>query len=176
MRALSLSVVLERRAGEAAAAAAAGPYLGVYADTPHAGPLVRERADCAEVVAAYFESASDSPGKETARSLLTAMERADGPRAPVLSEREREVLDRLEMACAITSASCSPSWERATGQRRCAARGRWGWFPAIFEQSPLWKICGGASPESASTQRGGRQAAASPRIGPVFFHARRCKN
>ena len=97
MRALSLSVVLERRAGEAAAAAGhLEAYLGVYADTPYAGPLVRERADCAEVVAAYLESASDSPGTETARSLLTEMERADDPRPPVLSEREREVLQRLE--------------------------------------------------------------------------------
>ena len=94
---LSLSVVLEHRAGEAAAASAhLEAYLGVYADTPYAGPLVWERADCAEVVAAYLESASYSPGTETARSLLTAMERADGPRAPVLSEREREVLQRLE--------------------------------------------------------------------------------
>ena len=35
-------------------------------------------------------------GKEVARSLLTAMERADDPRQPALSAREKEVLQRLE--------------------------------------------------------------------------------
>ena len=97
MRALSLSVVLEHRAGEAAAAAGhLEAYLRLYAETPYAWPLVRERADCAQVVAAFVESVPDSPCKETARSLLTAMERADDPRQPVLSAREREVLQRLE--------------------------------------------------------------------------------
>ena len=97
MRALALSVVLEHRAGEAAAAAGhLEAYLRLYAETPYAWPLVRERADCAQLVAAFLESAVDSPCKETARSLLTAMERADDPRRPVLSAREREVLQRLE--------------------------------------------------------------------------------
>ena len=97
MRALALSALLEHRAGEAAAAAGhLQDYLHLYAETPYAGPLVRERADCAALVAAFLESAPESPCKETARSLLTAMERADDPRPPVLSAREREVLQRLE--------------------------------------------------------------------------------
>ena len=96
LRALALSVVLEHRAGEPTAAAGhLEAYLRTYAETPYAGPLVRERADCAELVAAFLESAPDSPAKETARSLLTAMESADDPRRPVLSERERQVLERL---------------------------------------------------------------------------------
>ncbi len=97
MRALALTVVLEIRAG--AAAAAAGhmeAYLDLYAETPYAGPLVRERADCAGPLAALLEAAPESPGKESARSILAAMERLDGARPPALSEREREVLRRLE--------------------------------------------------------------------------------
>ena len=97
MRALALSVVLELRAGEAAAAAGhLEAYLRLYAETPYAWPLVRERADCAQLVAAFLVSAPDSTVKETARSLLTAMERAGDPRQPALSVREREVLQRLE--------------------------------------------------------------------------------
>ena len=68
----------------------------MYAETPYAWPLVRERADCAQLVAAFLVSAPDATGKKAARSLLTAMERADDPRQPALSAREREVLQRLE--------------------------------------------------------------------------------
>ena len=97
LRALALSVVLEHRAGEAAAAAGhLEAYLRLYAETPYAWPLVRERADCAQLVAGFLVSAPDATGKEAARSLLTAMERADDPRQPALSEREKEVLQRLE--------------------------------------------------------------------------------
>ena len=97
MRAMALSVVMEQRAGEAAAAVGhLEAYLRLYAETHYAWPLVRERADCAQIVAAFLESAPLSPCKKTARSLLTAMERADHPRQPPLSEREREVLQRLD--------------------------------------------------------------------------------
>ena len=96
MRALALSAVLEHRAGEAAAAAAhLEAYVRLYAGTPFAAPLLRERADCAPVLAAFLDSAPDSPVDETARSLLAAMERAEDPQPPVLSVREREVLERL---------------------------------------------------------------------------------
>ena len=97
MRALALSVVLELRAGEAAAAAGhLEAYLDLYDETPYAGPLVRERADCAGLLASVLEAAPDWSGKERARPLLAAMERADAPRPPALSGREREVLRRLE--------------------------------------------------------------------------------
>ena len=96
MRALALSAVLECQAGEADAAAGhLEAYLRAFADTPYARPLVQERADCAQLVAAFLASAPASPGREAACALLTAMERADDPRQPVLSEREREVLLRL---------------------------------------------------------------------------------
>ena len=96
MRTLALSMVLELRAGDSAAAGHLEAYLRLYAETPYAGPLAREWSDCERFVAAFLESAPDLPGKETARTLLTAMARVDGPRQPVLSVREKEVLERLE--------------------------------------------------------------------------------
>ena len=96
MRALALSMVLEHRAGETAAASRhLKAYLHLYADTPFVGPLVREREDCTHVVASFLDSAPESPSTETARSVLIAMEGGDDPRQPVLSAREREVLQRL---------------------------------------------------------------------------------
>ena len=96
MRGLALSVVLEQRAGDTTAAAEhLEDYLRLYAETPYAGPLVCERADCAHVAAAYLARTTRSAAGETAQSLLEAMERADGARL-VLSAREWEVLQRLE--------------------------------------------------------------------------------
>lgn len=96
MRAEALSVALERRAGDAAAAVRRlQAYLRLYAETPYAGPLVRERADCAPVLAAYLESAGEGAGTDAARALRAAMETAARPKTPVLSERERAVLRRL---------------------------------------------------------------------------------
>ena len=96
MRALALSAVLERRAGDGAAAAAhVGDYLCAYADSPYGGPLVRDRADCAELLAARLETARGGPAGDAARALLAAMESADEPRQRVLSARERQVLRRL---------------------------------------------------------------------------------
>ncbi|MYF08388.1 MAG: hypothetical protein F4092_12205 [Rhodospirillaceae bacterium] len=96
MRALALSMVLERRAGEGAAARQQlEAYLRAWRDAPYAGPLLRERAECRPLVAAYLTSRSRSPLGEAARSLMAAMERADDPRRPVLSAREIEVLRRL---------------------------------------------------------------------------------
>ena len=97
MRALTLSVVLEQRAGDARAASEhLGTYLRLYAETPYAGPLVRERETCTPLVSKFLDTVSDASGKETARALLEAMERADEAPAPALTDREREVLERLE--------------------------------------------------------------------------------
>ena len=95
MRALALSVVLESRAGERPASGHLESYLRLYAETPYAGPLVREREDCGQALAAFLEGGPDGAEQETARLLLAATERADDPRHPVLSAREREVLQRL---------------------------------------------------------------------------------
>ena len=97
MRALALSVVLEQRAGEPETAVGhLEEFLSLFAESPYAWPLVQERADCAAAVTRFLNLNPDSPYQESARSLLAAMRRADGVRGLVLSEREREVLQRLE--------------------------------------------------------------------------------
>ena len=97
MRALALSMVLEHRAGNGAESSRhLEDYLRLYAQTPYAGPLVRERETCTPLVLRFLDTASDASGKETARALLEAMERVDEAPVPALTEREREVLERLE--------------------------------------------------------------------------------
>ena len=97
MRALSLSMALEVRAGEPAAAAGhLKAYLRLYAETPYAGPLVREREACAPVVAAWVDAGPDTGAAEAARSLLASMHRADAPGGAALNGRELDVLQRLE--------------------------------------------------------------------------------
>ena len=98
MRALALSAVLEQRAGDqlVAAVSRGGVSARLRSRSPYAGPLVRERADCAGLLAARRETAPDSPVRDAARALLSAMESADDPRRRVLSAREREILQRLE--------------------------------------------------------------------------------
>ena len=95
MRALALSMALEVRAGaNAAAAAHLRTYLRLYAETPYAGPLVRERGDCAPVVAAFPEAGTDPDAAAAAHSLSAAMEGAAAGPAP-LTGRETEVLRRI---------------------------------------------------------------------------------
>ena len=95
MRGLALSMVLERRAGEPAAAAGhLEAFLRLFAETPYMRPLIRERETCAAVVTEFLESGAGAPHRETAQSLLAAMQRVDAVR-PELSEREKEVLERL---------------------------------------------------------------------------------
>ena len=97
MRALALSIALEQRAGDASAAAGhLREYLRLYAGTPYAGPLARERADCAPVLATFLESNAPAADREAARSLLTAAERAARPRRLRLGDRELQVLQRLD--------------------------------------------------------------------------------
>ena len=97
MRALALSVALEQRAGEPESAVGhLEEFLSLFAESPFAWPLVQERADCAAVVTRFLDLNPDSPCQESARSLLAAMRRVDGVRGLVLSEREREILRRLE--------------------------------------------------------------------------------
>ena len=91
MRALALSAALEARAGDRDAAAAhLRAYLALYAEAPYAGPLARERADCAPILAALAQAPPDAG--EGADALLAAVEAAaDGGLEP-LSEREEAVL------------------------------------------------------------------------------------
>ena len=97
MRALALSVVLEQRAGEPESAVGhLEEFLSLFAESPYAWPLVQERADCAAVVTRFLDLNPGSPYQETARSLLAAMRGVGHGRRLALSERERDVLRRLE--------------------------------------------------------------------------------
>ena len=96
MRVLALSMVLEQRAGESAAAIGhLEAFLCLFAETPYVRPLIREREACAAVITAFLESGAGSPHRETAQSLLAAMKRVDAVQPPELSEREKQVLERL---------------------------------------------------------------------------------
>ena len=97
MRALALSMVLEVRAGDAGAVADhLDAYLALYAQTPFAGPLMRAREDCAPVAIRLAEAGPAPAAEEATRSLLAAIQRADAQGWAALSEREMEVLRRLE--------------------------------------------------------------------------------
>ncbi|MCY3620452.1 MAG: LuxR C-terminal-related transcriptional regulator [Gammaproteobacteria bacterium] len=96
MRALALSSVLERRAGNAEASARhLTEYLGLFADSPYAWPLVREREVFGEPLNRYLASNADSTYKNSARRLLAVMSRLGSGPHSVLTKRERDVLRRL---------------------------------------------------------------------------------
>ena len=96
MRALSLSIVLEHRAGRPDAAVGhLVEFLRLLDDTPYTRPLVREGEGCAAVVAGYLNAVPDTPFRESAQSLLDAIRGAGDARGLVLSERESEILQRL---------------------------------------------------------------------------------
>ena len=97
MRALSLSIMLEYRAGERVGAVAKlDEFLRLFGETPYAGPLAREHEVDTSVVESLLDSVPDTPSRRAARSLLAAMRAPDEHRVPVLSEREQQVLERLE--------------------------------------------------------------------------------
>ena len=70
-------------------------FLSLFAESPFAWPLMRERAICEPVVASFLDRNPDSRYRESARSLLAAIRGVDDARDLVLSERERAVLVRL---------------------------------------------------------------------------------
>ena len=97
MRALALSVVLEHHAGdEDAATAHLKHFLGLFAESPYAWPLIRERDDCEERLAGFVDSNAKVSSTDLARQLLEAMRGCGEATQPVLSEREQDILTRLE--------------------------------------------------------------------------------
>ena len=97
MRALALSVVLEHRADdEDAAAAHLNRFLGLFAETPYAWPLIRERDDCEARLAEFVDSSAQASTRDLAQHLLEAMRGGVEATEPVLSEREQDILARLE--------------------------------------------------------------------------------
>ena len=100
MRALALSVALEQRAGDSGAAAGhLADYLRLFAETPYARPAVRDPEECGIVLASYLDSDPGAPGgspdRNSAETLMAAINRAASGSFPVLGAREREVLERL---------------------------------------------------------------------------------
>lgn len=96
MRALALSVVLEQQAGDTQAGLRhLTEYLRLFDESPYAWPLVRDRAICADALRRYLDLNAAAPHRQTARSLL-AMCGEGGPSPRAFSERELDVLRRLE--------------------------------------------------------------------------------
>ena len=138
------------------------------------GPLVRERETCTPLVSKFLAANPDPARKETARSLLAAMERADEPPQPVLTEREREVLERLEtqgdkqIAAALGISTHGVRYHLRNLFTKLGARNRaeaarhareMGLIPETAEKPPLARALDG--PESDSPCFGARTGSAN---------------
>lgn len=96
MRALALSVALEQQAGDTQASLRyLTEYLRLFADSPYAWPLVRDQATCTGALRMYLDLGADTSHEQAARSLLAMCDPNDGA-APSFSERELDVLKRLD--------------------------------------------------------------------------------
>ena len=97
MRTLTQCVVLERRAGdEAAAGAHLAEFLELFAETDYAGSAVLERRACAPALDRFLEETGESRLRAPARALRAALRAADADALPLpLSARETQVLHRL---------------------------------------------------------------------------------
>lgn len=140
MRALALSVALEQQAGDTQASLRhLTEYLRLFAESPYAWPLVRDRAICARVLRTYVDLDADPPRRQAALSLL-AMCGPDEASAPSLTERELEVLRLLEgrrdkeIAAELGLSAhgvryhlrrSSPSSVPTTGRKPSAGHGTW---------------------------------------------------
>ena len=95
LRALALAVKLEQQAGDAQAAVRhVARYVRLFAGSPYAWPLVRERTTCQETLA-VFASTAGGVDRENAELLLAAMRRVADRSALSVSDRERQVLRLL---------------------------------------------------------------------------------
>ena len=96
MRVLALSIVLEHRAGNLRRAAGhLCQFLRLLDETPYVRSLVRDREATVAVMSFYLDTMPDAPCRQTARSLLGMMQEADESRPIALSDREKDVLERL---------------------------------------------------------------------------------
>ena len=96
MRAVALSVMLEQQAREVdRSLVRLQEYLRLFAESPYAWPLVRERATCASVLDRFLQLHPDSPDHRNARSLRRTMRRVNHGRVLLLSIRERQILALL---------------------------------------------------------------------------------
>ena len=97
MRTLVLSLVLEDRAQDPARQRShLEEFLALFAETDYAWSAVCERRACLPALEGFLADAGRSPLREPGETLLAAMREADADPALELSEREREILLRLE--------------------------------------------------------------------------------
>ncbi|MCY3818445.1 MAG: LuxR C-terminal-related transcriptional regulator [Gammaproteobacteria bacterium] len=98
MRALVLLIMLEGRAGVTEAGARLlTEFLELFAESPYyARSLAREREIDPELVRKFLRLNVNSPYRQTARSFLATMGRVHDGSSLSLTERERQVLRRLE--------------------------------------------------------------------------------
>ncbi len=97
MRVRVLCLKLEERSGAGSAAIAhLVAYLEMFVETDYARALVREGAVAATVVERFLHAQPDSPLRDTAEGLLALIRATPATVPPRISERELEVLRRLE--------------------------------------------------------------------------------
>ena len=101
MRGLALAMVLEHRAGDLnRACSRLAEYLELFADTPYARPLVWEREISLRVLDALAGTGIEPRLHNVSASLRVVLEHRPPERsddeAPILTAREREILERLE--------------------------------------------------------------------------------
>ena len=97
MRALILALTLEEAAGDRAAATDnLRGFLGLFAETDYARPLVRERDVALPVLESWLHANPESPHRASAEWLVTAAKAGTDAGAPLLSSREAAVLALLE--------------------------------------------------------------------------------
>ena len=97
MRVRVLCLRLEHRAGNAAAAIKhLDAFLELFAETDFTRALVQEGAIAGKVLKLFLRTRRDSPHRNAAEGLLTAIDEASAVAGSRFSQREMEVLRRLE--------------------------------------------------------------------------------
>ena len=97
MRAVALAMALEESAGDRAAAMGhLATFLEMYMETGYALGVMRVRESAVRVLRAFLEADQHSSQRTAAEKLLSAAKAAAVIRAPKLSEREAQVLARLD--------------------------------------------------------------------------------
>ena len=99
MRCLAVSMAVEVAAGEGRRAAQhLAVFVRLFAESDYAGPLVRQREVSLPLLEDYMRRNEDPPLATAARELLGRLQRAVArPAGTALTEREREILLRLEL-------------------------------------------------------------------------------
>ena len=97
MRTLALALVLEDRVGDPALQnRRVAEFLALFADTDYAWSAVCERRVWRPAVERFLADPGDSRLREPAEALLVAMRNANPDPALALTERERQIIERLD--------------------------------------------------------------------------------